>query len=86
MTQNVPQVIHSPDLSEATPVRNHPVSAPTRLLNVDQVADELGVSTTTVYRLVEQQALAVHHVGRSLRFSRADLDNYLVASRVVPKP
>lgn len=81
--KHVPHDIHSPDLPRTTTVRNHPDESRrlTPLLTVDQAAELLSVSPTTVYRLVDRQELVVHRVGRGLRFSRADLDAFLARRR-----
>lgn len=52
------------------------------LLTIDEVAAVLRVSKTSVYRLVERRLLPFCRVGRSLRFTREDIETYLRARRV----
>lgn len=47
------------------------------LLTVAEVADELRVSTMTVYRLIQRDELPALRIGRSYRIERDDLDAYL---------
>lgn len=44
-----------------------------RFFSVDEIADELKVSTKTVRRWIERGELHVHHLGRQLRVSEEDL-------------
>lgn len=82
MTQNVPQVVHSPDLPDRARVRNDSNTGRfTPLLTTAEAAEFLAVSETLVYRLVERGELAVHRVSRRLRFSRDDLTRYLLRRR-----
>lgn len=89
MTHESPQLIPSPALPATARVRNDLntascASTSHRLVGVRAVAQELGISESTVYRLVDRRELAVHHVGRTLRFTRADLASYLAKRRVSP--
>ena len=61
--------------------RHDPGSIPS-LLTIEEVAEFLRVSKTSVYRLVERRELPFHRVGRTLRFTRKDLETYLAAGRV----
>lgn len=61
--------------------RHHPGSIPS-LLTIEEVAEILRVSKTSVYRLVERCELPFCRVGRTLRFTRKDLESYLAARRV----
>lgn len=61
--------------------RHDPGTLPS-LLTIDEVADFLRISNTSVYRLVGRRELPVCRVGRSLRFDRRDLEAYLAAQRV----
>ena len=47
-----------------------------KLLNVNDVADVLGVSARSVYRLVESGSLAGLHIRTSLRFTEAQVEAY----------
>lgn len=57
----------------------------THLLTAGEVADELRVSTMTVYRLIRSGDLAAVRVGRNYRVRRDDLDAYLDAQVVDPE-
>ena len=47
------------------------------LLTVAEVAEELRVSTMTVYRLIQREELPALRIGRSYRIDRDDLAEYL---------
>ena len=47
------------------------------LLTVKEVAEWLRVTPITVYRMVKQGRLKVHHVGKQLRFRREDIYAFL---------
>ena len=48
-----------------------------RLLTVQEVADQLRVSTMTVYRLIKSGDLRAMRVGKSFRLREEDIDAYL---------
>ncbi len=54
------------------------------LLTAADVADELRVSTMTVYRLVRRGHLPAVRVGRNYRIRRRDLTAYLEGQTVEP--
>lgn len=54
-------------------------------LTADEVAQLLRVSRNTVYNLVKRDELASYYVGRKMRFSRADVENYIARSAVLAK-
>ena len=47
------------------------------LLSLKQIAQALGVSERTVYRLMEDGELHPFKMGKSWKFEQSDLDNYL---------
>jgi excisionase family DNA binding protein len=51
-----------------------------RFLSIRDVAEELGISERSAWRLVEQGALPVHQFGASTRVKREDLDAYIEQS------
>jgi excisionase family DNA binding protein len=55
-----------------------------RLLTAAEVADDLRVSTMTVYRLIRRGELRAVRVGRNYRVRVADLETYLSAQAVDP--
>lgn len=46
-------------------------------LTADEVADLLQVSRSSVYKLVKADELASYHVGRKMRFTMGDVENYI---------
>jgi len=48
-----------------------------RLQTVSEVADQLRVSTMTVYRLIKSGELRAARVGKSYRLREEDVDAYL---------
>jgi len=52
------------------------------LLTPNEAADLLRLSKASIYRLVETRALPFYRVSGSLRFSKADLDDYVACGRV----
>lgn len=55
-----------------------------RLLTAAEVADQLRVSTMTVYRLIRRGELPAVRVGRNYRVRAAALDRYLDGQVVDP--
>lgn len=53
-------------------------------LTADEVAQMLRVSRNTVYNLVKRDELASYHVGRKMRFARADVENYIARTASMP--
>lgn len=51
-------------------------------LTADEVAKMLRVSRNTVYNLVKRDELASYYVGRKMRFSLVDVENYIERSQV----
>ncbi len=52
-----------------------------RFLSMREVAEELGISERSAWRLVEQGELPVHQFGASTRVKREDLDAYIERCR-----
>jgi excisionase family DNA binding protein len=55
-----------------------------RLLTANEVADQLRVSTMTVYRLIRRGELPAVRVGRNYRVRAVELEAYLQAQVVDP--
>ena len=55
-----------------------------RLLTAAEVAEDLRVSTMTVYRLIRRGELPAVRVGRNYRVRLADLESYLAEQVVDP--
>lgn len=58
--------------------RDHPLE---RLYSLNRVAEVFDVNVRTVRRWVKAGELPVHRLGRQLRVSQQDLDNFLSARR-----
>ena len=56
-----------------------------RFLTIREVADELGISERSVWRLIEDNELPAHKSGSSTRVRRSDLDDYIERSRKPPR-
>lgn len=48
-----------------------------KLMNVEEAADYVGLSSFTVRRLAKNGALPAAKIGRAYRFKREDIDSYL---------
>lgn len=55
-----------------------------RMLNIDQVAERLGTSPRFVRRLIAERRIAFNKVGRHIRFSAADVEQFISAGRIEP--
>ncbi|MBP2637350.1 MAG: DNA-binding protein [Firmicutes bacterium] len=56
-----------------------------KALSTQQVADILHVSKSTIYDLIKKGEITSYKVGRKVRFTQADIDNYIAKSRTLPK-
>jgi excisionase family DNA binding protein len=56
------------------------------LLDVDGLARRLGVTVRFVRRLVEERRIPYLKVGRFVRFDPAEIERWLVATRVEMQP
>ena len=56
-------------------------SSPKAFLTVPEVADLLQVSERTVRRWISAKELPAHHIGRSVRIARDDLDLFMAKRR-----
>ena len=54
----------------------------TVLLNVEELAELLRVSKTSIYRLVERRQIPFHRLPRGLRFNRQDIQAFLDKTHV----
>ena len=50
---------------------------PNKLLNIKEVADLLGVSEQTLYRMVKSRAITAYKILGSWRFKNQDIEEYL---------
>lgn len=56
-----------------------------KALSTQQVADILHVSKSTIYDLIKKGEITSYKVGRKVRFTQEDIDNYIAKSRTLPK-
>ena len=54
----------------------------TKLLTVQEAAEQLGTSVRFVRRLIAERRIAYVRVGRHIRIAEADLASFVVAGRV----
>ncbi len=54
----------------------------TKLLTVQEAADQLGTSVRFVRRLIAERRIAYVRVGRHIRIAEADLARFVAAGRV----
>jgi excisionase family DNA binding protein len=64
---------------------NHSRDSEHRLMTVQDAAECLAVSVSTLYGWVYQRRIPFVKVGRALRFDRADLDRFIETNRIRPK-
>lgn len=57
----------------------------TKLMSVKEVAEFLGISRKSVYRLIAQGKLSGFKVGSVLRFKEVDIEAYLEQIRIKPR-
>jgi len=55
-----------------------------RWLSTGDVADQLGVTTRTIYRLIDDGELAASRIGRLIKVRESDLTAYLAAAQITP--
>src|SRR6056297_2313448 len=75
---------HGPGASSLRRQTNGEMSVSTQLLTAAEVADQLRVSTMTIYRLIRSGELKAVRVGRNYRVPVADLERYLTDQVVDP--
>jgi excisionase family DNA binding protein len=59
---------------------------PNRLMTIQEAAQFLAVSVSTLYGWVWQRRISFVKVGRALRFKRHDLENFIQTNRVEARP
>ena len=52
------------------------------LIDIEQAAQRLGVTTRFVRRLVHERRVVFHKIGKYVRFDPADLDQFVADGRV----
>jgi len=48
-----------------------------RWLSVDEIGQYLGISSDTVYRWIEKQAMPAHRMGRLWKFKQDEVDEWV---------
>lgn len=59
-------------------------SEPIEWLSTQEAAERLGVSTRTLYRLIDSGELPAYKIGRVIRLQRAEVDDFITRSRLEP--
>ena len=63
-----------------------PVTIKSRLLDIHEVEQYLGLSPETLYKMVSQRRIPYVKVGRLLRFDLAKIDQWIKQNTVMPMP
>jgi excisionase family DNA binding protein len=58
----------------------------TRLLNVAEVANLLGIKVSTIRAWVLERKIPYYKIGRSIRFSEQELQEFLQKNHRIPSP
>lgn len=53
-------------------------------MSTQEAARRLGITPRTLYRFVDEGALAAYKMGRVFRLKQSDVDEYMEASRIQP--
>lgn len=53
-------------------------------MSTQEAARRLGITPRTLYRFVDEGALAAYKMGRVFRLKQSDVDEYMEASRIKP--
>ena len=62
-----------------TEARSEPV-----WLGTQEAARQLGITTRTLYRLIDEQQIPAYKLGRVLRLKLSDVETFLESARVKP--
>lgn len=62
----------------------HPMSEQTRWLSTKDAAERLGITSRTLYRLIDEGQIDAYQMGRVLRIMEKDVDLFLEGARVKP--
>jgi excisionase family DNA binding protein len=55
-----------------------------RWLNTADAAESLGITSRTLYRLIDEGRLPAYKLGRVIRLMQSDIDGYLESQRIEP--
>lgn len=56
------------------------------MLDIEEVIERLGVSDSTVRRLVKEGKLRAYRLGRRLKFKNEDIDRFVESQLITPSP
>ena len=56
----------------------------TEWLGTAATAKQLGITTRTLYRFLDEGALASYRFGRVIRIKKSDIDTFVTSCKVVP--
>ena len=56
---------------------HEPISATKELLSVPELAEFLGISVASIYRMIERRSIRFIRLARHIRFRRSDVESYL---------
>lgn len=56
------------------------------MLDIEQVIERLGVSDSTIRRLVREEKLRAYRIGRRLKFKQEDIDRFVESQVITGKP
>jgi excisionase family DNA binding protein len=60
------------------------MSEPARWLSTKEAAERLGITSRTLYRLIDEGQIDAYQMGRVLRVMEKDVDLFLEGARVKP--
>ncbi|PWA11097.1 hypothetical protein DCC39_10385 [Pueribacillus theae] len=55
------------------------------MLNIEQLADKLQVSTRTIYSWVEKRIIPHYKIGQGIRFDRQEIEEWIKSKKVPTK-
>lgn len=56
------------------------------MLDIEEVIKRLGVSDSTIRRLVREEKLRAYRIGRRLKFKQEDIDRFVESQVITGKP
>lgn len=60
------------------------MSTPIQWLSTAEAAKHLGITSRTLYRFIDEGQIPGYRFGRVIRLKRADVDQFIEASRIAP--
>lgn len=56
---------------------NNAIEIPSRYITVKAAADYIGYHPITIYKMVKEETIPYHRLGRCIRFKKQDLDLWI---------